>query len=329
MSFVSYVNQPDRVFINSSDDTTSVSEGFFNIFQVNYKTPILGAKRCQLLRATIPNILQNIPDYATYFWYISSTSPTGPYGLNDLRCIRFLPFGYVPSSGTYAINRYISNYTDFVSLLNDAAVNDDGVLNPYFVSGDITFSYDPVKKQISFVGNTAGNYYRVVGWDDPLIPLAMVNILLPAGNFNNGGSYLNNVSNYYVDGYTLNLRVGFSQPQSMYGKTASTLIVANGIDIPADTFPNLVYSQCVYLYANIVAASSLGSGNQHNLLSVVPITAPQLGVSQYVALTLNWLTKVPDNIYNITITMLDDANQPFALSDSAQVNIEMGFKYEE
>jgi len=327
MSLISYVNQPDRVFINSSDDNTSSTYGFYNIFQVNYKTPILGAKRCQLLRATIPNIVQNIPNYAIYFFYISSTSATGPYALTDVGCIRFLPTGYVPTSGAYSVNRYISNYTDFVSLLNNACINDNAGYNPYFKSGDITFSLNSTTNTISFTGNTSGNYYRIIAWDDPLIALAMANISLPPGNACNNSSNSNSVN--YVNGYTLNLRCGYSQPSSQYGLTASTKTVTNGTAIPADTWPNLTYSQCIYIYANIVAGSSLGSGNQHNLLSVVPITAPQLGVSQYVALTLNWLTKVSDNIYNITITMLDDANQPFYLSDSAQVNIEMGFKYDE
>jgi len=327
MSLVSYVNQPDRVFINSSDDNTSASYGFFNQFQVNYLTPVLGAKRCQLLRATLPNIKQNIPDYSIYFFYISSTSATGPYGNSDVGCIRFLPSGYKPTSGAYSLNRYITNYTDFVALLNNATTNDNVSYNPYFKSGDITFSYDSTAKKISFVGNTVGNYYRILAWDDPLVATCMANISLPPGTPDNVSPQ--NATVNYVSGYTLGLRVGFSQPSSQYGATASTVTVANGNAIPADTYPNLVYSQCVYVYANIVAGSSLGSGNQHNLLSVVPITAPQLGVSQYVALTLNWLTKVPDNIYNITITMLDDANQPWYLPDSAQVNIEMGFKYDE
>ena len=327
MTFLSYVNMPDRVFINSSDDTTSSANGFFNQFQVNYVTPILGAKRCQLLRATIPNIKQNIPDYAIYFFYISSTSATAPYSLTDVGCIRFLPTGYVPTSGSYAINRYISNYADFVSLLNTATTSDDTTSNTYFKTGDITFSLNILTNTISFTGNTSGHHYRILAWDDPLIASAMANITLPAGKPANNGTFNNSVVN--VSGYDLNLRVGYSQPSSQYGLTASTSIVASGVAIPADTWPNLVYSQNVYLYANIIIGSSLGSGNQHNLLYVVPITAPQLGVSQYVALTLNWLTKVPDNIYNITITMLDDANQPWTLSDAGQINIEMGFKYED
>ena len=90
----------------------------------------------------------------------------------------------------------------------------------------------------------------------------------------------------------------------------------------------MVYTQAVYLYSNIVAGVSLGSGGQHNLLAVVPVNAPQLGVIQYTALTVNMMTKLVDTIYEITVNMRDDANQPFVLPDNAQVNLELAMVYE-
>jgi len=35
-----------------------------------------------------------------------------------------------------------------------------------------------------------------------------------------------------------------------------------------------------------------------------------------------------DTIYDITVQMRDDANQPFTLPDSAQVNLELAMTYE-
>jgi hypothetical protein len=51
-------------------------------------------------------------------------------------------------------------------------------------------------------------------------------------------------------------------------------------------------------------------------------------VTNYTALTINFLTKVAnDTIQNINIQMLDDADQPYTLPDNAQVNLEIAFKY--
>jgi hypothetical protein len=90
----------------------------------------------------------------------------------------------------------------------------------------------------------------------------------------------------------------------------------------------LVYTGSVYLYSDIVAGSSIGSGAQHDLLAVIPNNTAPLGVIQYVAATLTWLTKVPDTVYEINIRMFDDANQPFNLGDNAVVNVELGIGYD-
>jgi hypothetical protein len=63
-------------------------------------------------------------------------------------------------------------------------------------------------------------------------------------------------------------------------------------------------------------------------LAVIPVNSPALGVTNYTALTINFLTKVAnDSIQNISIEMLDDANLPYTLPDNAQVNLEIAFKY--
>jgi hypothetical protein len=104
--------------------------------------------------------------------------------------------------------------------------------------------------------------------------------------------------------------------------------VAGGVAIVADSYPNLVRTQCIYFYSNIAVASAMGSNNRHNLLAVIPVNSPALGVSNYTALTINFLTKVAnDSIQNISIEMLDDANLPYTLPDNAQVNLEIAFKY--
>ena len=124
------------------------------------------------------------------------------------------------------------------------------------------------------------------------------------------------------------MRIGYAQPADQVTTSASRYVQLGGNPILMDSYPNLIYTQCFYLYASIVAGSSLGSNGSHNLLSVVPCSAAQLGVTNYTALTLNWLTKVPDNIYSVLIEMRDDNNQPVFLPDNGPVNVEIAFKYD-
>ena len=78
---------------------------------------------------------------------------------------------------------------------------------------------------------------------------------------------------------------------------------------------------------NIVPGSSVGSGGQHNILASVPIAAPPLGVGQYSAPLVNWMTRIMKEIYEIQIRMLDDNYQPYNVPQNAVVNIELGFRF--
>lgn len=336
------VNNPERVFLNSSDDGRNTTDFGFSQFTCTYDTPILGAKKTMMLRATIPNAQVNIPSYQLVFYYYQlPTATTVPSALY-LKAVRLYPEYYqAPAAlGTaFTKNRYFSDPADFVGQLNVAAsAGGDNVLyNPLWTAGDITFSYNSTTKQITFTGNTASKFYCPAGWNDPLVYATQTggSIVMP--------STANIAVTYpqpYAQGWTLNLRVGYAMSGTSYGPQLTVVnqipayadithvAYANTVAVPVDSFPNLVYSQCVYLYSNIVAGVSLGSGGQHNLLAVVPSNAPQLGVIQYTALTVNMMSKLVDTIYEITVQLRDDANQPFTLPDSAQVNLELAFTFE-
>lgn len=338
----SRVNNPERVFLNSSDDPRTTGNQGFNTFTCTYDTPILAAKKTMMLRASIPNAQVNIPDYMLEFWYYNLPTATTAPAIAYLKCVRLYPSYYqAPAAlGTaYTKNRFFSDPADFVTQLNLAAAagGDNVTYNPYWTAGDITFSYNATTKQITFTGNTAGRYYCPAGWDDNVVNVGGApNITMP--NFNGVGT----TTQPYAVNWTLNLRVGYAMsgltfgaqvnaataPNTLYADLTNSAY-ANGTAVPADSYPNLVYSQCVYLYSNLVAGVSLGSGGQHNLLAVIPSNAPPLGVIQYTALTVNMMSKLLDTIYAITIEMRDDANQPFTLPDNGQVNLELAFVYED
>ncbi len=337
------VNNPERVFLNSSDDGRNTTDFGFSQFTCTYDTPILGAKKTMMLRATIPNAQINIPDYQLVFWYYNLPTATTAPSAATLKAVRLYPSNYVAPAAlgtTFTKNRYFSDPADFVTQLNTAAAagGDNITYNPFWQSGDITFAYNATTKQITFTGNTAGRFYAPAGWNDPVVNAAVVGrtIVMPSTA---------NIAITYpqplVQGFTLNLRVGYAMSGTSFGPQVlqvnqipqyadlTHVAFANGTAVVVDSFPNLVYSQCVYLYSNIVAGVSLGSGTgQHNLLAVVPVNAPPLGVIQYTALTVNMMTKLVDTIYQITVEMRDDANQAFTLPDSAQVNLELAMVYE-
>lgn len=344
MSFVSAVNQPERVFLNSNDDTTPPTEGIesmvlngntylfpgngFSRFTCRLPTPILKPKRTQLLRCAIPNAQVNIPDYDLMFWYARYDVTVSP-PVRQLKCIRFLPtfMAGIPLAGgsTVPVNRQIASYTDLVSMLNASASSPADGGNPYFTSNDIVFSYDTNSKKISWAGNTVGYIYAQVGYNDVEVnqgvsgnPPAMTQLKVYTSSASKQQPYL-----IYTN---LNLRCGFT-----FYELNNSAVPASGLlvnePVIAPSWANLVYSQCVYIFCNIVAGSGMGSGGQHNLLSVVPMNAPSLGVSLYQAPMVNWLTRVPDEIYEITISMLDDNYQPFIVPNNGIVNVEMGFNF--
>jgi hypothetical protein len=73
--FHSFLNQPERVNISSDSDLSTVQAQFgiqeesFNSFRVAIIRPFLDVKSIQLLRASIPNAVTNIPDNECTFWY--------------------------------------------------------------------------------------------------------------------------------------------------------------------------------------------------------------------------------------------------------------------
>jgi hypothetical protein len=339
----SRVNCPERLLLASEDDQTSANNGTYSQFQINLQTPVLDPRRCQLIRATIPNISLNLPDWGglCFFYWRLPTATTVPTDTTYLRCVRLFPSYFLPPSGYTAFtkNRYITDPADFVTLLNTAATagGDSVTYNPYWVAGDITFTYNSTTKQISFTGNTATNYYTPAGWADPIVAGVLTGTTITTPNTNN---ISNTTPQPQVAQYTLNLRVGFALSgvtlgiqsfgagNRIYANSTNTAIV-NGTAQVADSFPNLVYTNTVAIYLSILSGASLTSANRHNLLAVVPVQAYPLTVNNYIAATSNLLTKLPTTIQNIQVEFRDDADQPFPLPDSAYSSIELSFSYQE
>ena len=123
-------------------------------------------------------------------------------------------------------------------------------------------------------------------------------------------------------------RQSFANGNRLYANIVNVAF-PGGTAVPVDSFPDLVYTNSVALYASFTTGASLTSNNRHNLLAVVPTQTISLGINNYIAATSNLLTKLSQTINNVTIEMRDAADQPYILPDNASVDLEVSFSYQD
>lgn len=301
-----------------------------------------------MIRMTIPNAQVQIPDHSLSYWFYITDSQAVPASFDDLsgslHCVRLFPSWYYDTGSlgyTPVINQYVNDPQELVDLLNLAAATggDDVNDNPFWSADSVTFSFDPDTNRISMVGNDAGKYFTPCGYNDPNVLRAM------RGEAFQGAITVDIQGTpqpqYFAPGYTLNLRLGFAlsgQCPGMFSNTPPTdwkaanfanILFGEGFVIPADSYPNLVYTNVIYVFANFITGSSLTSQNNHNLLAVVPVDSASLGVTNYICATSNLLTKLSQTIQNVVIEMRDEANEPYWLPDNASVSLEVSFSYQD
>lgn len=333
------LNQPDRICVDSFMDTTTGTNGqYFTFVNHSPNTSLVGAKAVQLVRCTIPNIQIPLPSYSLVFYYYKLPTATTVPNSTHLRAVRLYPSDYIPPTGftAFTMNGFIQTPQDLVDLLNDAAsAGGDSVTYNTIWGNDVLFVYDTTANQITWQGTTPGSFYANAGYNDPIVRASQASTAITTYNQDT-----TTTPQPYVLGYTLNLRVGFAMDGVNRPRGSGTNFVSNscanltgrpfaqGTYIYADSYPNLVYTSNIYLYSNIVANSGYSSVNRKNLLAVIPVDVPAGGIVQYLGhSTPVYATKVASEIYSIDIELRDDANQPFYLPDSANVNVELSILY--
>jgi hypothetical protein len=339
---INSVNCPDRLSLDSYADTDRAATADYSSFTNNLGVAILGAKQLQLLRATIPNVTLQIPRYQLVFYYYELPDATTVPTASHLKAVRLYPSDYVPPAAftTFTRNVFFNDPSALVAQLNLAASagGDNVTYNTLWVSGGVTFAFNTTTKQITWFGNTADKYYANAGWNDPIVLASQRDSTkITTYNFDTSTSI-----QPFVPGFTLNQRIGYAlsgtctPPQSFGAALANSIanltgvakITGSGGVVPADSYPCLVYTQNIYLYANVISNNGLGNYGRKNLMAVVPVDVPSFGVIQFVA-SYNGgeAHPIPEEIYAVNIEMRDDANQPFTLPRSANVNVELSIDY--
>jgi len=223
-------------------------------------------------------------------------------------------------------NRLIANYQDFVTLLNQAAAAADDPNNvdpdsgdPLHVAGDVSFAYDGNSRRITMTGLTAGYTYFVPGYTDSeinnLIPYVKMRTIISSVT-------LKTEVQPQLPNLPMNLRVGFCAQNTDFNTSRQV-----NVAIYPTSWGDLVYTGNIYVYCNIVQGASYGSANQRNLLAVVPVNAPPLGVIQFTAPMAAPMTRIVQEIYEVQILMRDDNNQPYYVQNNANVCVEIALSY--
>jgi hypothetical protein len=344
MAYVSAVNQPDLVSLSSNDDAAPANfapplnwvearVGFFDKFRIDLETPILSAKSSLLTVAAIPSTALNIPDYQmafgfykvpivgsqpeaggfsnpAYFHYMIGTSSISP----DAQATG-------PPYASSIKNQPFANYTAFTAWLNELRL-----FNAVFLADlaltDISFYYDSSQQKIYIEIGTpliGPNYaYQLALPNDPNMVAAVANY---KANILPGGAPEVNAR------YSLATRVGFAY-NAMVPTFLGGICVSSGGQLWPNASPNLVYSNTMNLRSSIVQGSSVSSNNDHDVLAVVPLTAPPLGITLYQNKTGYPQRRTANSIYQIDIQMTDDNDEPYYLPDSCNVVLEMYFLYQ-
>lgn len=308
-----------------------------------------------------------IPTTSPSFWL--RICPTG--GLYDsapnyfrltaenIEAVVLLPtFGVSPEFLVAALtalwNRTFTDYNDLVVSLNLAAQGQAPVSLTATVPGDVKFAFNPILNRIEFlpqnaynsVSNPGGYYYLPLGYEDKNAELYVKNFWsLPIQ------------TGVFKPGYLLNSRLGFvwngnfQNPYQVWpGTLYSTLTpylrpqdpltvtptLAQKNVLTAQSYPDLVYTGTVRVFADVILGSSEASVAQPTeslptsvggLLSIVPMNSANLGISYYQSSFDNPLTKIPEIIPDIEIRLLTDSGDPFYLPNSAVVTLELAVTY--
>lgn len=345
----SLIYQPDKISLNSYDTIVEPDTVFTSAsFTIRLQKPALNVKSVELLRASFPTPVTNIPDQCCTFWYYrypsGSTPPTYVSQLNPsyLYCIRLQP-SWVPPElvGTqYAYNRTFTDYNDLITELNKATAADPASASIQFIANDITFSYNATYNKIVMTGNNTTAKYCIAGQQDKNVAAAVnqlrINTSLPGGVF----GYAGQGQPYNTSGYSLAQRLGWSwngasatdridfanqfRPTLTYIGFESPLSTRVNI---ANNYANLVNTACVYVYVDWVGGSSQDSQGNGGLLGAIPLNAGNNSVGFFDKVISNPLSKVPPQLQEIRVLLKDENGNPFNLPLTAQVNLELGFSY--
>jgi hypothetical protein len=348
---MSSLNRPDKLQLDAFADPQLQTNGggWYSRWTNRLTTPILNCKAIQLLNANFVNSTLQLNDNANLmFFYYASATQANMCTLANLKCIRLLPANYVPYAGftAYTQNKYWNSGTELAAALNLAAGagGDSATYNPTWVAGQVTFAYDTTTRKITVAGNGT-TYIAPAAADDPNV-LDLLRGTTTAGNrirmntANSSNTYATAALQPYVEGRSMNARLGFAQgyntngvwwgASSQRGCATATGVPSNSttVVVAGDAYPILLGTQNVGVYLSIATGGGLDSFNRKNLSATIPISVAPLNINTFVTNSLQTpCLSTPNEIYEITVELLDDYGQPFLQPPNFNTEIAFGLLY--
>jgi hypothetical protein len=271
LSIMNTVNTPDRLSLDAYADTERNSNAVYSSFNNTLGVAILNAKQLHLLRATIPNIHLQIPDYQLVFFYYNLPDASTVPNSTHLKAVRLYASDYVPPSGfsTYTKNAFLADPSALATLLTTAgaAGGDSVTYNKLWSSADVAFSYSTTTRQITFTGAGSGRYYANAGFADPNV-LAVINntatttVTSATGDGTNGTYLVPSTTGIYVGStvvITGAVTGGYNGTFTVTAVTANTSFVVANTTPTGSAFVNgkVVITPNVMLTYNFDTTTSL------------------------------------------------------------------------
>jgi hypothetical protein len=344
------LNRPDRLTLNSFSDVNKQGPTY-NRFTNVLQTPLLGVKGVQLVNANFINSSLQLNDYngQLMFFYYTSATQAGIATLANLKCIRLLPSWYVPYAGfsAFTINKYFNTGTDLVAALNLAASTggDSATWNPTWVAGQVTFAFDTTTRRISVAGNGT-NYIAPAAADDPNVLDLLRGTTTPANRirmngFQSGGFYAGGTLQPYVEGITMNARLGFTlsyntqglwwSSNSQIGCATSTGVpsLSTAVPVVADCPPILLGVQNVGVYLSVSVGGGMDTSNKRkSLIASIPIENAPYCINSYTTNSVEIPSlSTPNEIYEVTVELIDDCGNPFLQFWNSNTQIGLALYY--
>lgn len=344
-------NRPNRLTLDAYSDTQLFNKsagGVYSTFTNILKNPIIGAKGVQLVNANFINSALQLNDQSQLmFFYYASTTQAGIATLANLKCIRLVPSTFVPASGFTAFtpNEYFNTVAELVAQLNLAASagGDSATYNPLWTAGQVTFSYDTATRRISVAGNGT-TFIAPAAADDPnvidtLLGTTTASNRIKMASFGST-NYATATFQPFVLNQSMNSRLGFAMGYntrglywngtSQRGCATSTGVPSNSttVAVAGDAFPILLGSQNVGVYLDISTGGGMDSLGNKNLIASIPIEVAPLAINSYTTNSVEVPSlSTPNEIYQVTVTLIDDEGIPFIQPPNYNTQIALAIYY--
>lgn len=340
------INHPDRVIVDAFSDSqlrTYNAGGFYNRFTTKLTRPILNAKSIKLTDAAFINSCLQLNDNSQLmFWFYIQSTSTNIRTLANLRCVRLHPSNFIPYAGytNFVKNRYFNNVQELVVALNTAATTagDSATYNPNFAGASITFSYDATTRKVN-ITPSAGNFIAPAAPDDPLVldrlrGTSSAAFRIRMNSVNSSNTYATAPLQQYVElqsmvprlGYamSMNTRPSYSTAGAQYGVITQTGTPFSTA-LEGESPPILLGSQSINFYLAGINGGR-DATNRENLLHSLPITVAPFNVANLAVVPHHTLS-VPNEIYELTIELLDETGLPFMQPPNFNTTLTLAIDY--